>query len=95
MGHGSTDDSFQYQIKCARECGLFVPMDKMTLGKSKTLPRKDQLKQQPSVTDDKPFKMNDRVDDFDVSEKGTAKGIGSTKETLPRRRHTVSVIGYS
>ena len=100
MGHGSTDDSFQYQLKCARECGLFGAMDKMTLGRNKTLPRKNQLKQQSSVTEIKPVKINDRVDDLDtqsVSEKGLTKGTGGSKETLPRRRHTVtvSVIGYS
>ena len=70
------------------------------LNENETRPIKHQPKQQLSVADDKPFKINDRVEAFDVkgvSEKGTVKWIGKNKEALSSGVyivgiHTVSVM---
>ena len=74
-------------------------MDKLLLNEKETQPVKFQPQRQSSVSDDKPFKIGDRVEAYDaksVPERGTVKWIGKNAGALSTGVyivgiHTVSV----
>ena len=75
-------------------------MDKLLLNEKETQLVKFQPQRQSSVSDDKPFKIGDRVDAYDakgIPEKGTVKWIGKNEKLLPSGMyivgiHTVSIM---
>ena len=95
-GRGTTDGCFQnYKLfECSQNCGLFVSMEKLTLNEPVVTHQPQQQSRQSPVTDDKPFKKNDRVEAFDVKsspEIGTVKWIGRNIQALPSGAYIVAI----
>ena len=69
-------------------------MDKLILTENETQPVRHLPQRQALIKDDKPFKINDRVEVFDmkaVSEKGTVKWIGRNEEILANGIYIVGI----
>ena len=73
-------------------------MDKLILIENEAQPVTHQPRRQESVTDDRPFQKNDRVEAFDVkavSEKGTVKWIGRNEKVLANGVYIVGIYTVS